>query len=87
MDSLRSRSRPLIGETTAWYDLPLLPWCRKLTPVEAGSLVDEKVGNRDISALFVDLARRGYMSIEERDKKTFIFVVKISPKSRCSSTV
>ena len=63
--------RPLIGETTAWYDPPTTSLGRKLTPVEAGSLVDEKVGNRDISALFVDLARRGYMSIEERDKKDF----------------
>lgn len=63
--------RPLTGETTAWYDPPTASKGRKLTPVETGSLIDEKVDNRDISALFVDLARRGYMSIDEREKKDF----------------
>jgi uncharacterized membrane protein YgcG len=40
-----------------------------LTPAEAGTLTDEKVDLRDITATMVDLAVRGFLRIEERDEK------------------
>ena len=36
-----------------------------LTPAEVGTLVDEQVDLRDISATIIDLAVRGYLKIEE----------------------
>lgn len=39
-----------------------------LTPAEAGTLTDERVDMRDITATMVDLAVRGYMRIEETDE-------------------
>ena len=36
-----------------------------LTPAEIGTLIDEKVGNRDISATIIDLAIQGYVTIEQ----------------------
>jgi len=38
-----------------------------LTPAEAGTLLDESVDMRDITATIVDLAVRGHLRIEERD--------------------
>lgn len=54
----------------ATFDPPKLGK-RFLTPGETGSLVDETVDNRDIFAIIVDLARRGYLRIEEPSKKDF----------------
>ncbi|MGH7586922.1 MAG: DUF2207 domain-containing protein [Gemmatimonadales bacterium] len=39
-----------------------------LTPAEAGTLTDEKVDMRDITATLIDLAVRGYVRIEEREE-------------------
>ena len=39
-----------------------------LTPGEVGLLVDEKVHNRDITAIAIDLARRGFFNIKETQK-------------------
>jgi uncharacterized membrane protein len=39
-----------------------------LTPAEAGTLVDEQAAMRDITATIVDLAVRGYIVIEEKEK-------------------
>ena len=39
-----------------------------LSPAEAGTLVDENAAMRDITATIVDLAVRGYIVIEEKDK-------------------
>jgi len=36
-----------------------------MTPLEAGILIDEKMDMRDVVAEIVDLARRGYLTIEE----------------------
>ncbi len=63
--------KPFEGEVRAWFDPPKTGQGRVLTPIETGSLVDERVDSRDVSALFVDLARRGYMKIEERAKNDF----------------
>ncbi len=54
----------------ATFDPPKLGK-RFLTPGETGSLVDETVDNKDIFAIIVDLARRGYLKIEEPAKKDF----------------
>jgi len=40
-----------------------------LTPGEVGTLVDDNVSMRDVTATIVDLAVRGFLSIEERDSK------------------
>jgi len=64
----------ITGEVRAWFDPPKNKNGRELTPVETGSIVDEKVDLRDISASIVDLARRGYFKIEERKKNDFYFV-------------
>ena len=54
----------------------------KLTPGEAGTLVDSEVSMRDITATIVDLAVRGYLKIEQQETsqalglvhhKSFIF--------------
>lgn len=59
-----------------------------LSPAEAGTLVDEDAAMRDITATIVDLAVRGYIVIEEKDKsemlglshaKEYIFHLKKAP--------
>jgi len=59
-----------------------------MTPAEAGTLVDDNVDMRDITATIVDLAVRGYLVIEEKDKsqllglisnKEYIFHLKKKP--------
>jgi len=44
-----------------------------LTPIEAGTLIDEKVDARDIVAEIIDLARRGYLKIIEIEESRFLF--------------
>jgi hypothetical protein len=62
------------GQATAWFEPPKIGK-HTLTPAEVGTLVDEKVEVRDILAMVVDLARRGYYKIEERKKNDFYFVM------------
>ncbi len=60
-----------------------------MTPAEAGTLVDEDAAMRDITATIVDLAVRGYIVIEEKEKsgmmgtllhnKDYVFHMKIGP--------
>lgn len=50
-----------------WYDPPKDKTGRKLTPAEVGTLVDETVHERDISATLIDLASRGYLKIIESE--------------------
>ncbi len=70
-----------VGVTRAWFDPPKLPGGRSLTPAEVGTLGDETADMKDISATIVDLARRGYMRIEERKKSDFYFVKTAQNKS------
>ncbi len=64
-----------IGEVAAWFDPPKThKGERCMTPGEVGTLGDETVDMKDISATIVDLARRGYFRIEERKKGDFYFV-------------
>jgi uncharacterized membrane protein len=48
---------------TVQYDPP-----DKLTPAECGALVDDDVAMRDITATLVDLAVKGYLTIEQKDR-------------------
>ena len=40
----------------------------KLTPAECGTLVDDQAAMRDITATLVDLAVKGYITIEQKDQ-------------------
>jgi uncharacterized membrane protein YgcG len=60
----------------------------KLTPGECGTLVDNEAAMRDITATLVDLAVKGYMTIEQKDEshllglshsKEYIFHLKKPP--------
>ncbi len=78
---LRGRD-PYVGKAvSAWYDPPKTSSKRFLTPAETGALLDETVNRRDVFAAIIDLARRGYIKIEERDKKDF-FIIKKSSKDK-----
>jgi len=65
----------VIGVTRAWFDPPkTTDGKRFLTPAEVGVLGDEQVDLKDVSSTIVDLARRGYLGIEERKKGEFWLV-------------
>lgn len=73
------------GITRAWFEAPKNPkGTRLLTPAEVGTLGDETVDLKDISAMIVDLARRGYIKIEERAKKDF-YLIRQTPKNKNDS--
>ena len=56
----RGRDLPGTGTIVVNYESP-----DGLTPAEVGTLIDEKVDLRDISATIIDLAVRRYLKIEE----------------------
>jgi uncharacterized membrane protein len=61
----RRRGRdPEIGSISPQYEPPA-----GLTPAELGTLIDSSADMRDVTATIVDLAVRGYVSIEETEKK------------------
>lgn len=65
----------MVGEARAWFDPPKIPSGKRfMTPAEVGTLGDETVDLKDISAMIIDLARKGYLRIEERKKNDFYFV-------------
>src|SRR5207253_6988944 len=55
---------PRLRPIAAQYEPP-----DQMTPGEAGTLVDESVDMRDITASLVDLAVRGYITIYERNEE------------------
>lgn len=59
--STRGRD-PRVGPIAVQYAPP-----DGMTPAEAGTLVDENAAMRDITATIVDLAVRGYLTIEEKE--------------------
>lgn len=69
------------GPVTAWFDPPKTGSGRPLTPAETGTLIDERAQLKDVCAMIVDLARRGYFKIEEKKKKDFYLVRRSSGKS------
>jgi uncharacterized membrane protein YgcG len=75
---------PRVGPVAVQYAPP-----DGMTPAEAGTLVDDDAAMRDITATIVDLAVRGYIVIEEKDKsqmlgllhnKDYVFHLKKGPK-------
>ncbi|OIP86805.1 hypothetical protein AUK04_00075 [Candidatus Roizmanbacteria bacterium CG2_30_33_16] len=62
------------GVVRAWYDPPQTKDKRLFTPGETGTVVDESVDLRDILATVVDLARRGFIRIEEKKKGDFYLI-------------
>lgn len=76
-----------VGQVSAWFDPPKsVKTDRYLTPGEVGTLGDETVDLKDISATIIDLARRGYIKIEERKKKDSYLLKKV-PKTRGNHTL
>jgi uncharacterized membrane protein len=74
---------PRVGPIAVQYAPP-----DGMSPAEAGTLVDEDAAMRDITATIVDLAVRGYLVIEEKEKsgimgllhnKEYVFHLKKSP--------
>lgn len=47
-----------------------------LTPSEVGTLVDNRADLRDVTAILVDLAVRGYLVIEETEQDKFLGLIK-----------
>ncbi|HXJ18175.1 MAG TPA: DUF2207 domain-containing protein [Candidatus Polarisedimenticolia bacterium] len=47
----------------------------KLTPAECGTLVDNEAGMRDITATLVDLAVKGYLTIEQKENSGLLAFV------------
>ena len=64
----RGRDVPGRGSIVVQYEPP-----DDLGPAEVGTLADERVDMRDISAILVDLAVRGYLEIEEVSERKLIF--------------
>jgi uncharacterized membrane protein len=62
---------PRVGPVAVQYAPP-----PGMTPAEAGTLVDDDAGMRDITATIVDLAVRGYLAIEEREKDQMLGLLK-----------
>lgn len=58
---------PRLRPITAQYGPP-----DGLTPSEVGTLIDNSVDMRDITAAIVDLAVRGYLTIEQQDKSKLL---------------
>ena len=61
---------PRLRPIAAQYNPP-----EGLSPSEVGTLIDNSVDMRDITAAIVDLAVRGYLSIEEKDKSSMMGLV------------
>jgi uncharacterized membrane protein YgcG len=61
---------PRLRPITAQYEPP-----EQLTPSEVGTLIDNSVDMRDITAAIVDLAVRGYLTIEEKTKDSMLGLV------------
>lgn len=55
---------PELGSVSPQYEPP-----KGLTPAELGTLIDSSADMRDVTATIVDLAVRGFLSIEEIEKK------------------
>jgi hypothetical protein len=58
---------PRVGPVAVQYAPP-----EGMSPAEAGTLVDEDAAMRDITATIVDLAVRGYIVIEEKEKSQML---------------
>lgn len=64
----RGRDLPGRGTIVVEYEAP-----DGLSPAEVGTLIDERVDLRDLSATLIDLAVRGYLRIQEIKNEGFLF--------------
>lgn len=69
----KGRDAPGKGTIVPQYEPP-----KNLSPIEAGAIADFAVDNRDITATFIDLARRKYIQIIENRKDRLILKDKLS---------
>ena len=70
----RGRDLPGRGTIVVNYEPP-----DGLSPAEVGTLIDERVDLRDISAVIIDLAARGYLNIKEIATKSLLLVERRLP--------
>jgi uncharacterized membrane protein len=61
---------PRVGPIAVQYEPP-----DGLSPAEAGTLVDNRAAMRDITSTIVDLAVRGYLTIEEVEKSSLLHLI------------
>ncbi len=69
----RGRDAPGHGTIVPQYAPP-----ENILPIEAGAIADFQVDNRDITAMFIDLARRKYIKIIEKRENRLIGKDKLS---------
>jgi uncharacterized membrane protein YgcG len=68
---------PNVGKpVTAWFDPPEGVDGKPLTAGETGVILDEKIDMRDISAMIIQLAQKGYLDIVEKKEKDFSLLKK-----------
>ncbi len=68
----KGRDPELRDSVTVMYEPPKFN-NNYITPAEAGTLIDEKLDPRDITATIVGLAVKGYIQIEETKKEGVLF--------------
>lgn len=71
---LKGRDPKGKGTIIPYYQAP-----DNLTPIELGTLVDEKADPRDISSSIIDLAVRGYLRIREVENKSMFGLFRNKP--------
>jgi uncharacterized membrane protein len=66
----KTKGRDPVGRKTivVQYDSP-----DKLTPLEIGTLLDEKAENKDVSSQIIELAVKGYIKIKKIEAKVLLF--------------
>ncbi|MBP9691428.1 DUF2207 domain-containing protein [Candidatus Woesebacteria bacterium] len=67
----RDPSHQGVGVAAAWFEGPKLKDGRVLTPAETGAIIDEKIQLQEFSALIIQLAQKGYLTIVEKKKNDF----------------
>jgi len=70
-----------VGIAHVWFGVPKTKKGYALTPAETGTLVDETADMRDVTATILDLARRGYLRIQEEKENDFS-LYRLHPKNK-----
>lgn len=84
---LYGRDPKVAKPVRAWYDPPKDKDGNFLKPAEVGTLVDEYVDDRDITATIVDLAIKGFLKIKETKKGREYSFTKLKDYSQEKLTV
>lgn len=67
----KGRDPKVFEPISAWFEPPKSEKGRELTPAETGTVIDEKVGFKELTSTIVHLAQRGYLVISEEKKNDF----------------